>query len=114
MPKLRSIQGEQNPSMPMEYLPCRALSRHVFDGGVFVEVWRSKKRRAVTVWVARLECVVCGTHRVDYMKPKTCDLLYRGYVHPANYDGTMTPERARKILFKHMVDNNVRLSALAG
>lgn len=107
--KLRSIQGERQKAMPAAYLPCRAFQRHALDGHVVQE-----RINGSNVWIARLQCVGCGTHRIDVMKPKSCKLISRAYVHPDDYDGKMTSAEARKIIFKHMIDNGVSLASLAG
>lgn len=107
--KLVSVQGEQRKNMPVEYVACRAFRVHNLDGHTFAEHVGGRN-----VWVARLTCDRCGTHRIDVMKPRSCELISRLYVHPDNYDGAMTSAEARKIIYKHMIDNGVSLSSLAG
>lgn len=105
--KAKSIQGETE--MPVQYLPCRALQKHAFDGRVV-----QQRRDGKVVWVAELECASCGTWRLDVMKPKSCELISRTYEHPSDYDGRVVPAEARKLLYQHMIENGVTLSSLAG
>lgn len=102
----RSVQAAV---MPTAYLPCRALQKHALDGYVVQE--RVDGR---VVWVASLQCTNCGTWRHDVMKPKTCELISRSYSHPDDYDGSLSPAEARKLLFQHMMENGVTLASLAG
>lgn len=95
--------------VPVQYLPCKALRKHALDGHVFEE----KDGRRI-VWVARLECTHCGTWRIDVMTPRQCELISRTYVHPDDYDATISAEEARKALYRHMIDNGVSLTSLTG
>ena len=106
--KLVSIQGERQ-VIPLAYVKCRAFQKHDLDGIVVKETVNRRK-----VWIARLQCNSCGTHRIDVMKPKTTQLLSRAYIHPDDYDGSLSTADARRILYKHMLDNGVSLSSLAG
>lgn len=94
MGTVRSIQGRK---VIRDYVKCRAF-RHVFDGNVFQEQVAGR-----TVWVARLDCGRCGTHRIDIMTPRTCELISRSYVHPDDYDGMLSPLEARQQLFTSML-----------
>lgn len=104
---LYSIQGGKAQPIPMRYLWCRSLQKHDLDGVVTEERANGRK-----VWVARLECDVCGTWRTDVMTPIKCELISRAYLHPDDYDGSVLPADARKIIYKHMIDNGVSLKSL--
>ena len=106
--KLLSIQGERE-VVPLAYVKCRAFQKHELDGYVTEETINRRK-----VWVARLVCDSCGTHRIDVMQRKTWKLLSRAYIRPDDYDGSLATADARKILYKHMLDNGVKLSSIAG
>lgn len=107
MAKARSIQGEKAKTATLVNVVCRAF-KHVFDGHVFQENVNGK-----TVWVARLECQNgCETKRIDVMKPRSFELLYRSYEHGKSYDGKLTQAKARKLVMEHMASNGVSLSSL--
>lgn len=92
---VRSIQGKKK--TPIEHLKCRAR-RHAFDGPMLRERFRGR-----VCWVERLECERCGALRVDVRVPRTCELIWRDYDHPENYPGDMSPQEARRQLFKLML-----------
>lgn len=107
MTNVRSAQGRK--VVPLAYVKCRAFQKHELDGGVYEENHEGRK-----VWVAKLQCSGCGTWRYDVMTPVKCELISRGYSRPDDYDGKMSPDEARKILYKHLVANGVSLSSLKG
>lgn len=112
MSRSRTVRVTLTP--PVAHLRCRAFSRHDLDGHVFEEQLDRRVAGRRLVWVARLECAGCGTQRIDVMMPRSCELISRLYVHPDGYDGKISPAEARRIIFKHMLDNGVSLASLAG
>src|SRR5690348_7412688 len=97
--KILSIQGERQKRPPLDMVKCRAFQHGEWDG-----MTTQEKIGRKTVWVARLECGRCGTIRTDTMDPRSGDVLNRSYVHPDDYDGTIKPAEARRIVHKHMVE----------
>lgn len=106
MGKVLSIQGRK---VIRDYVKCRAF-RHNFDGHVYQEQIGGRVGGRV-VWVARLECPRCGTHRVDVMAPGTCELISRSYVHPDDYDGMLSPNEARRTLYQGMLKSGESLTS---
>lgn len=95
MGKVLAVQGVD---IPIEFVRCRAF-RHVIDdehGALFQE-----RRDGHTVWVFRGECPRCGTRRIDTMTPRSYQLISRVYEHPDGYDGLLSPQEARAVLYKH-------------
>lgn len=90
MGSVTAIQGRK---VKKEYLKCRGF-RHDFDGPVFQEKWQGK-----TVWIFYGKCETCTSTRTDIMEPMSCELIHRDYGHPDDYDGIMTPQEAKRILF---------------
>lgn len=103
--RISSIQGEQQPDTTLRNAICRGF-RHDFDGNVLREKIKGKIR-----WVFHGECR-CGTLRLDVMQPRTWKLLWRDYDHPKNYDGSLKPNDAKKMVFKYMLAKGVTLSSI--
>lgn len=79
---------------------CLAFRFHDLDGHVYVEVNRQTGRK---VWVARLQCVRCGTERIDFLVPETCELISRRYFRPADYPTDLDRETARRQILAEML-----------
>lgn len=79
---------------------CKAFSQHDLDGHVYVESHRQTGRK---VWVARLQCLRCGTERVDFLTPVSCELLSRRYFRPENYPTDLDRETARQQVLSELL-----------
>jgi hypothetical protein len=96
-PASRKRKAWQKKARPSAW--CKTFL-HDLDGHTYVE---TSEATGAEVWVAALECLRCGTRRVDFMVPETCELISRRYFHPKEYDKHLARDEAKREVMSSMM-----------